>query len=90
MSDTNGGPSSPINNKQPTESIPPPHDLMEKTDKKSMKIVRSSKFRHIDGKFKHRSSFITKFPALRSTVPGDSNSFQVCLNNVQLTDIVYI
>lgn len=40
-------------------------------------IVRSSKFRHIEGKFKHRSTFINKLPPLSSTVPGDSNLLQV-------------
>lgn len=40
-------------------------------------IVRSSKFRHIEGKFRHKSSFISKIPRLSSTVPGDSNAFQV-------------
>lgn len=43
---------------------------------KSLTIVRSSKFRHIEGKFKHQSTFITKLPSLSSTVPGDSNAFQ--------------
>ena len=44
---------------------------------KSKNIVRSSKFRHIEGSSKDRATFITKFPSLSSTVPGDSNSFQV-------------
>lgn len=44
---------------------------------KKMNIVRSSKFRHIEGHLCERSSFITKFPSLSSTVPGDSNAFQV-------------
>ena len=44
---------------------------------KNLNIVRSSKFRHIEGHFRERSSFINKFPSLSSTVPGDSNAFQV-------------
>ncbi len=51
---------------------------------KSMSIVRSSKFRHIEGKFKHRSTFISKLPSLSSTVPGDANVFQVKYNNVNM------
>lgn len=45
--------------------------------KKTLNIVRSSKFRHIEGKFHQKSSFINKIPPLSSTVPGDSNAFQV-------------
>lgn len=45
---------------------------------KNLNIVRSSKFRHIEGYLRDRSSFVTKFPSLSSTVPGDSNAFQVC------------
>lgn len=44
---------------------------------KRVAIVRSSKFRHIEGKARHSSTYITKIPALSSTVPGDSNAFQV-------------
>jgi len=44
---------------------------------KSFNIVRSSKFRHIEGSLKDKTTFITKFPSLSSTVPGDSNAFQV-------------
>ena len=42
-------------------------------------VVRSSKFRHIEGKSKHSSTCITKIPSLCSTVPGDSNAFQVSI-----------
>ena len=45
---------------------------------KNLAIVRSSKFRHIEGHLRDRSSFIRKFPSLSSVVPGDSNAFQVC------------
>ena len=44
---------------------------------KTITIVRSSKFRHIEGKFRHRSTFISKLPSLSTTVPGDSNVVQV-------------
>ena len=47
------------------------------TATKPLNIVRSSKFRHIEGSVKDRSTFISKFPSLNSTVPGDSNAFQV-------------
>ena len=47
------------------------------TSNKCFNVVRSSKFRHIEGKFRHRSTFINRIPALNSTVPGDSNAFQV-------------
>ena len=44
---------------------------------KVLNIVRSSKFRHIEGHMMHRSTNIDKIPKLSSTVPGDSNAFQV-------------
>lgn len=44
---------------------------------KVLNIVRSSKFRHIDGQMMHRSTHIDKVPKLSSTVPGDSNAYQV-------------
>lgn len=49
---------------------------------KNITVVRSSKFRHIEGKSRHNSTYITKIPALSSTVPGDSNAFQVLNHNV--------
>ena len=51
---------------------------------KSRTFVRSSKFRHIVGKDKHNSTFLTKIPALSATVPGDSNGFQVLLEIVMV------
>ncbi len=45
---------------------------------KVLNIVRSSKFRHIEGQTMHRSTYIDKIPKLNGTVPGDSNAFQVC------------
>lgn len=51
--------------------------VSEVSSLKSLNIVRSSKFRHIEGKYKHRSSYITKIPSLSATVPGDCNAFQV-------------
>ncbi len=47
---------------------------------KALNIVRSSKLRHIEGSSRDRATFITKFPSLSSTVPGDSNAFQVRCN----------
>ena len=52
----------------------------ERSSLKNLNIVRSSKFRHIEGKHMHQSSQITKIPSLSSTVPGDSNGFQVDCN----------
>ena len=65
---------------QDSEQVAPPVDKTVSgvsEAAKTMTIVRSSKFRHIEGKFRHRSTFISKIPSLSSTVPGDSNAFQV-------------
>jgi coronin-7 len=43
---------------------------------KVLNIVRSSKFRHIQGGTLHRSTHIEKLPKLSVAVPGDSNGFQ--------------
>lgn len=51
-------------------------------------VVRSSKFRHIEGKYRHQSSYITKLPSLSSTVPGDSNGFQVDRASIHFLIIV--
>ena len=44
---------------------------------KVLNIVRSSKFRHIQGGTMHRSTHIEKLPRLSVAVPGDSDAFQV-------------
>ncbi|CAI8054249.1 Coronin-7 [Geodia barretti] len=43
---------------------------------KVLNIVRSSKFRHIQGGTLHRSTHIEKLPKLSVAMPGDSNGFQ--------------
>jgi coronin-7 len=43
---------------------------------KPLNIVRSSKFRHIQGGTMHRSTHIEKLPKLSMAVPGDCNGFQ--------------
>ena len=57
---------------QPPESVaakgPPP---------KVFNIIRSSKYRHIQGGTMHRSTHIEKLPKLSVSIPGDSNGFQV-------------
>ena len=44
---------------------------------KVMNIVRSSKFRHIQGGKMHRSTHIEKLPKLSVAILGESNAFQV-------------
>ena len=44
---------------------------------KVLNIVRSSKFRHIQGGTMHRSTHIEKLPKLSVAIPGESNAFQV-------------
>ena len=57
---------------------PPDQTLPTKaTSHKVVNLVRSSKFRHIEGQLSHRSSAIDKVPTISSTVPGDSNAFAV-------------
>jgi len=46
---------------------------------KVLNIVRSSKYRHIEGHMMPRSTLIDKIPKLSTIVPGDSDAFQVCL-----------
>jgi coronin-7 len=43
---------------------------------KVLNIVRSSKFRHIQGGTMHRSTHIEKLPKLSVAIPGESNAFQ--------------
>ena len=42
---------------------------------KLLNIVRTSKFRHIEGSVMHKSTHIDGIPPLCETVPGDSNAF---------------
>lgn len=68
----------PVPIKEDLEQVAPRAEASHQV--KTVNIVRPSKFRHIEGKFRHRSTFISKMPSLSSTVPGDSNAFQVnCL-----------
>ena len=39
--------------------------------------MRSSKVRHVEGRLAHKSTHVEKLPKLSTTVPGDSNAFQV-------------
>jgi coronin-7 len=42
---------------------------------KVLNLVRSSKFRHIEGSIAHKSTHIESMPDLNRTIPGDSNAF---------------
>ena len=80
----NGEPAPPVTSPTPTkESLPVATSdqtqaaPLRTPSPKVLNIVRSSKFRHIEGHMMHRSTQIDKIPKLSSTVPGDSNAFQV-------------
>ena len=81
------GPPAAVTKQEPKPTTAPVDKAVSDVPK-AINIVRSSKFRHIEGKFKHRSTFISKIPSLSSTVPGDSNAFQVtfltcwCVSNI--------
>ena len=55
----------------------PPQTASLPTPKAVLNIVRSSKVRHVEGRIAHKSTHIEKLPKLSTTVPGDSNAFQV-------------
>ena len=48
---------------------------------KVLNLVRSSKFRHIEGAILHKSTHIDSIPPLHKTIPGDSNAFS-CNNQL--------
>ena len=82
----NGKPSPPATS--PTPSRESPSELvaggrteafLRSPSPKVLNIVRSSKYRHIEGHMMHRSTTIDKIPKLSTIVPGDSDAFQVCL-----------
>ena len=80
-SPTPGGKSPTPMGKSPT---PDSHSTSEESRSSSfsptpkvLNIVRSSKFRHIQGGTMHRSTHIEKLPKLSVAVPGESNAFQV-------------
>ena len=58
-------------------ALPPPQTVSSPTPKAALNIVRSSKVRHVEGRIAHKSTHIEKLPKMNTTVPGDSNAFQV-------------
>lgn len=69
----------PVKRGEPAKKELPPaqNEETKRVSTKVMTFVRSSKFRHIEGRMSHPSSTIDKVPSLSTTVPGDSNAFHV-------------